>query len=417
MEIYNDFTGCADEEVWRKSKRVAEDASVGKGVAPSAGAYSKRNRSALDDITNSYMLLPDQPERMVTRSSLRAAQSQACHGVSMGEAHEASSSQRWAAPREGSNAMALSPAGGSVVGVPERLLDRRGASPAIESVSAEQATVFQQDAINANNPQYCIEYVTEIFEHLISSENKLLPCSTYMDTVQHDINPVMRGILVDWLVEVAEEYKLSPENLYLSANYVDRFLSIMPVLRGRLQLVGVTCMLIASKYEEIFAPQVEDFVYITDSTYSATEVLQMEVTVLNALRFNLTAVTPHCFIKRLTTVMGLDEQNLHLSEYLAEITIQEFPYLCYKPSQIAASAVCLSLHTLYKDTMPSTLARVLAVWAVDMHVVHACCKELHMTHTRIYNKQRTLQASFEKYSHSKLSKVSLIPPRSTAPFS
>ena len=43
----------------------------------------------------------------------------------------------------------------------------------------------------------------------------------------------------------------------------------MPVLRGRLQLVGVTCMLIASKYEEIFAPQVEDFVYITDSTYSA----------------------------------------------------------------------------------------------------------------------------------------------------
>jgi len=140
------------------------------------------------------------------------------------------------------------------------------------------------------------------------SKIPLYACVFLNVQVQHDINPVMRGILVDWLVEVAEEYKLSPENLYLSANYVDRFLSIMPVLRGRLQLVGVTCMLIASKYEEIFAPQVEDFVYITDSTYSATEVLQMEVTVLNALRFNLTAVTPHCFIKRLTTVMGLDEQ-------------------------------------------------------------------------------------------------------------
>jgi hypothetical protein len=49
-------------------------------------------------------------------------------------------------------------------------------------------------------------------------------------------------------------------------------------MRGRLQLVGVTCMFIASKYEEIFAPRVEDFVYITDSTYSETEVLQMEVT-------------------------------------------------------------------------------------------------------------------------------------------
>ena len=113
---------------------------------------------------------------------------------------------------------------------------------------------------------------------------------------------------MDWLVEVAEEYKLSAENLYLSTNYVDRFLSVMPVLRGRLQLVGVTCMLIASKYEEIFAPQVEDFVYITDSTYSAAEVLQMEVTILNALSFNLTAVTPYCFLKRLTSVLDFDDQ-------------------------------------------------------------------------------------------------------------
>ena len=138
--------------------------------------------------------------------------------------------------------------------------------------------------------------------------------------VQHDINPVMRGILVDWLVEVAEEYKLSQENLYLSTNYVDRFLSVMPVLRGRLQLVGVTCMLIASKYEEIFAPQVEDFVYITDSTYSAAEVLQMEVTVLNALRFNLTAVTPYCFLKRLTSVLDFDDQvpAVHVSRVLEE---------------------------------------------------------------------------------------------------
>ena len=233
--------------------------------------------------------------------------------------------------------------------------------------------------------------------------------------VQNDINPVMRGILVDWLGEVAEEYKLSAENLYLSTNYVDRFLSVMPVLRGRLQLVGVTCMLIASKYEEIFAPQVEDFVYITDSTYSASEVLHMEVTVLNALRFNLTAVTPMCFLTRLASLLGFDEQHRHLSQYLAEITIQEYSYLKYKPSQIATSAVCLTLHTMHENMLPPTLLRVLALWQTDMDAIRACCAELHTTHTRIYNKQRTLQASFEKYSHSKLSKVSLMPPRSLPP--
>ena len=64
----------------------------------------------------------------------------------------------------------------------------------------------------------------------------------------------MRGILIDWLVEVAEEYRLEAETLYLAVNYIDRFLSFVPVNRSKLQLVGVTCMLIASKYEEIHPP-------------------------------------------------------------------------------------------------------------------------------------------------------------------
>ena len=59
----------------------------------------------------------------------------------------------------------------------------------------------------------------------------------------------MRGILIDWLVEVAEEYRLEAETLYLAVNYIDRFLSHVPVNRSKLQLVGVTCMLVASKYE------------------------------------------------------------------------------------------------------------------------------------------------------------------------
>ena len=144
----------------------------------------------------------------------------------------------------------------------------------------------------------------------------------------------MRGILVDWLVEVAEEYKLSAENLYLSTNYVDRFLSVMPVLRGRLQLVGVTCMLIASKYEEIFAPQVEDFVYITDSTYAASEVLHMEVTVLNALRFNLSAVTPHCFLRRLTSVLAFEEQ---VSAHAPPFSENDFFFSSFRKSWGCAS--------------------------------------------------------------------------------
>ena len=78
---------------------------------------------------------------------------------------------------------------------------------------------------------------------------------TYM-TQQTDINQKMRAILIDWLVEVHLKFKLYPETLYLTINLIDRFLEKKLVLRSKLQLVGVTAMLLASKYEEIYAPEV-----------------------------------------------------------------------------------------------------------------------------------------------------------------
>lgn len=71
------------------------------------------------------------------------------------------------------------------------------------------------------------------------------PKAAYMKK-QPDITHSMRAILVDWLVEVGEEYKLQNETLYLAVNYIDRFLSSMSVLRGKLQLVGTAAMLLAS---------------------------------------------------------------------------------------------------------------------------------------------------------------------------
>lgn len=74
---------------------------------------------------------------------------------------------------------------------------------------------------------------------------------------QPDINAKMRSILVDWLIEVHRKFELMPETLYLTLNIVDRFLSMKAVSRKELQLVGISSMLIASKYEEIWAPEVK----------------------------------------------------------------------------------------------------------------------------------------------------------------
>lgn len=83
----------------------------------------------------------------------------------------------------------------------------------------------------------------------------------------------MRSILVDWLIDVHLKFKLQSETLYLTINLIDRYLAKNTILRNKLQLVGVSCLFIASKYEEIYAPELKDFVYVCDNAYTKEEIL------------------------------------------------------------------------------------------------------------------------------------------------
>jgi cyclin-A len=84
------------------------------------------------------------------------------------------------------------------------------------------------------------------FAFYFQAEPKSRPLPHYVEATQVDVTADMRGILIDWLVDVAEEYKLVPETLYLTVSYIDRFLSYNAINRRRLQLLGVSSMLIAS---------------------------------------------------------------------------------------------------------------------------------------------------------------------------
>lgn len=84
----------------------------------------------------------------------------------------------------------------------------------------------------------------------------------------------MRSIAVDWLVDVAEEYKIVQEVLFLSVNYLDRYLSRKIITRDELQLLAVTCMFIADKFQGISRyVQVAELYYISDFTCTETMVL------------------------------------------------------------------------------------------------------------------------------------------------
>ena len=127
------------------------------------------------------------------------------------------------------------------------------------------------DERDADDPLCATSYVQDMYEHFRSKEVSTSVRPVYMEDQQY-INERMRSILVDWLVEVHLKFKLVPETLYLTVNIIDRYLCKTEVSRPKLQLVGVTALLIASKYEEIYPPELRDLVYICDRAYSKLEV-------------------------------------------------------------------------------------------------------------------------------------------------
>jgi len=251
------------------------------------------------------------------------------------------------------------------------------------------------------------EYSQDIYRYLRGSETKFLPKWNYMSK-QPDITHSMRAILVDWLVEVAEEYKLQTETLYLAVSYIDRFLSYMSVQRAKLQLVGTACMFIAAKYEEIYPPDVGEFVYITDDTYNKRQVLRMEHLVLKVLNFDLSVPSSHLFVSQIGDMLTCDERTQHLAMYLNELSLMAGErFLMYSPSLVAAASVALARHTILEgeEAWPLNMAQAVGY---SMDQLQECLLALHSIHTAAEDSQQ--QAVREKYRASKYHSVSEIQP-------
>jgi len=214
---------------------------------------------------------------------------------------------------------------------------------------------------------------------------------------QTDINEKMRAILIDWLVEVHLKFKLMPETMYLTVNIIDRYLEKKQVIRQKLQLVGVTAMLLASKYEEIYAPEVRDFVYITDKAYTKEQILAMEASMLNTLEFRITVPTSYVFLNRFLKVANAhtDVKLGYFATYLAERMLQEHRMLGYTPSRVAAAAVNIALRTLKG---PATWDRKLEHHSgFTQEALRACIKDVE----ELMNVQpNSLKAVQKKYAVS-----------------
>jgi hypothetical protein len=127
------------------------------------------------------------------------------------------------------------------------------------------------DERDKDDPLCATAYVADMYYHFKSKEETTSVRPTFMES-QPYINERMRAILIDWLIEVHLKFKLVPESLYLTVNLIDRYLEREVITRARLQLLGVAALLVASKYEEIYPPELRDLVYICDRAYTRNDV-------------------------------------------------------------------------------------------------------------------------------------------------
>ncbi|KAG8745023.1 G2/mitotic-specific cyclin [Ceratobasidium sp. 414] len=210
------------------------------------------------------------------------------------------------------------------------------------------------DAEDEKDPLMVAEYVVEIFEYMKELEIRNMPSSTYMNS-QNELDWNMRGVLMDWLIQVHARFKLLPETLFLAANIIDRFLSLRIVSLIKLQLVGITALFIASKYEEIMAPSVTHFLQVSDSEYTEQEILQAEKYVLRTLGWDLSYPNPMSWLRRASKADSYDVQTRTLAKFFIEISVVEHRLLKYTPSMLAAAALWLSRLMMEKGEWDANL--------------------------------------------------------------
>nr|prf ORF Ma52 [Stylonychia lemnae] len=227
------------------------------------------------------------------------------------------------------------------------------------------------DIPDAKDPQKCAEYACDIFDFLIQTETENIANPGYMEK-QEDINEKMRAILIDWLVEVHLKFKLVPESLYLTVNLIDRYLEKIASKQ--------TETLISRSYSYAIARNQRDISHVDRSIrYTKEEILSMEREMLQALDFNIQITSSYRFLERFSKVAKTDPLIFNLSRYLLELALVNYKLLKYSPSNLASSALFLSLKmTKHPSAMDSLRLRVLLVIMLQIVTVATAASCVHV---------------------------------------
>uniref|UniRef100_W5NAH2 Cyclin B3 n=1 Tax=Lepisosteus oculatus TaxID=7918 RepID=W5NAH2_LEPOC len=308
--------------------------------SPSSPQGAPKKRSAFVDITNASKGLPTQNKKKKNEANLKKM-SVANNGKKQALCSHIYSMEQLIViltSRSGS----ITPEEKPEKPQEKKAIEKEAVKPQVEEQCSQIPEEFDIDKDHLQDSFMTAEYAKDIFDYLKAREEKFI-LQNYMDK-QPDLNREMRSILVDWMVEVQENFELNHETLYLAVKLADHYLSHTVSARETLQLIGSTTMLIASKFEERCPPCVDDFLYICDDAYKREELIAMEMDVLQTLKFDINIPVAYRFLRRYAKCVQADMETLTLARYICELTLQELEFVPERASQLASACLLLALH-------------------------------------------------------------------------
>ncbi|KAM4875480.1 G2/mitotic-specific cyclin-B1 [Thomomys bottae] len=287
-------------------------------------------------------------------------------------------------------------------------METSGCAPAEEYLCQAFSDVIlavnDVDAEDGADPNLCSQYVKDIYAYLRQLEEEQSVRPKYL--LGREVTGNMRAILIDWLVQVQMKFRLLQETMYMTVSIIDRFMQNNCVPKKMLQLVGVTAMFIASKYEEMYPPEIGDFAFVTNNTYTKHQIRQMEMKILRALNFSLGRPLPLHFLRRASKIGEVDVEQHTLAKYLMELTMLDYEMVHFPPSQIAAGAFCLALKILDNGEWTPTLQHYLSYTEDSLLLVMQHLAKNIVLMNQGLTKHMTIK---NKYATSRHANISILP--------
>jgi len=251
------------------------------------------------------------------------------------------------------------------------------------------------------------EYVTDIYSYLKEMENKCQLSSRFLE--KHKFTPKARAILVDWIADVHYTFSLMIDTFHRTVSILDRYFSkqVVPIVKDNLQLIGITSLWIAIKYEENDGVEVHDLVYLCDGAITKEQIVTMETTILSTLDYSLGAPIPIVFLRRYGRAAKTNSEEYTLSKYFSDIAHLEHSLSSKKPSLIAAACIYLSL-SVSKGTLDQSVWSPSLVHYTDYqykdfaHLLPIFSKLIQGLATSSLNSMRRQYSSSKNYAVSLL---------------